>query len=1316
MYASIQIPKPTDEQVLERGPVELFKKILSDPNTSTYGTRGNEQQGVDIVGKRNGDPEQYVGIQCKLKKEDRVLTEKIVRDEVFEALKFVPELKEYFIITTASDSASIQRFARELEVTIKKDYNRLLSIQVWGWDTLQREIQKYPDVTKIFLPDYTPHSDVIHQEIARVAAGQHELSAKIAERFDAFEARIETSVTAFPNVLDTTGPADGLENHIDKEIDAYREIAISGRPIDALSLLNSLYERLPESASGRIQFRLKANIASCLFGVAREEEAISLLIEAHNHAPDDPKAKSNLAMAYLMEGNWEKAVEICEQGLAVDPANHDLAGYLIQARKFDADILDPFKGIPGDIRHCKAVQIGHLFYLRQREMTPDWWDLAIELFSRFPEEEFVIQAAAESTLDRILTDHRIVSRHQVAQSDIEELNKAKGHLAGLWTSFVKSQKSLRGEYIGLATNLVLCCDLLGDVETMERLLSEYGEELLVDDAFAIRVAQMSFNYNKRNLFERALKHIKSTQPKFHFDFYHALETKNWKKILKLAPSIEGLAEEHEKELFGVAASVAKNMTFKGHVTADDFLRIRNKIETDFRGYVLLLNAMDDKEFSSDANEIFDEAIAKIVDGGGAAARAMFAHYAYKRREWHVICQALDGYVDTAKDNAELRLLATAYANAAPATRSAVRFFKDLGAEVKSDRYYIEREAVLHFNRGALRQSEDCYRRAIVASESTELGFFVPLLSVLLRAQKHEEIKAVIADLIQTDPIGEPEEFVALAQVLMSHGHPERAMSMAYKAISEGQNSAEVHSAFCILILMNTRQGASGKVIPNVTTVQTDAWVRLEKQNGESFDFVISDAESEPRHLFSRIFSPNHPFVAQCANQSVGFEFQVPNSFNAEPISWKIAEIQHKFGHACRLIMNEFSERFPESRLMGSVQTIGDDVQPFLNFIKDRSQRIRSQANLYTDQGVPISIVAALFRSSSIQFAHNVRCEGLSIATCHGNNAERDDALTLIAAKREQGVVIDAYTAWTAATLGAFDTIKKVFGEIRIPQSCFDEITKLIIEAESNDSSTFSIHWKDGQFFRDEQTEEQIEEQISILKELHAKISYNCKIVPSEAPDEISDFSRELIKNFASDLLDPAFCSATGGILLSEDMQYRTLANQEFGCEGVWLQAAFMYAAGNEILPIEDYCKFIVGLAHRKHAHLSITGAILAKVAVSVDDFGKDDLAAVAEFIGNETADIPSHFGAASDAIRLVWSNSQISRTAKKNACSVILRSLLRFRKHDWSHILAALFVNSPPSLRDFIATWSNGHFLPQKDFTDAVATALKVRFSLDEAE
>jgi hypothetical protein len=102
-YRSTQLRVPTDEAEFAKNCVALFKHVLNDPNVQRLGTRGQAQDGVDIVGHRDDDARRPVGIQCKLKSGTRKLTAREVRSEVSIALAYKPDLTEYFIVTTSKD-------------------------------------------------------------------------------------------------------------------------------------------------------------------------------------------------------------------------------------------------------------------------------------------------------------------------------------------------------------------------------------------------------------------------------------------------------------------------------------------------------------------------------------------------------------------------------------------------------------------------------------------------------------------------------------------------------------------------------------------------------------------------------------------------------------------------------------------------------------------------------------------------------------------------------------------------------------------------------------------------------------------------------------------------------------------------------------------------------------------------------------------------------------------------------------------------------------------------------------------------------------
>ena len=1306
MYASFQIPKPTDEQVLERAPLELFRCVLNDPNVSTHGRRGQAQQGVDIYGKRDGNPSRYVGIQCKLKSNDKALTEDIVRDEVNKALAFEPRLTEYFIITTAPDDAGLQKFARVLEAENQKKHGRTMSIQIWGWNTMEREIQRYPSALREFFPDFTPFTQGIAEGIQEVSTSQRE----VLGRLDTLEAGLTTRGGALLGAGDVPA-GDPLERHLDGEIDTFREFLKKRQPGTALNLFKDLQGRLGVEASDRIQFRIKANMAFCLLELGDEDAGLDLLLEACAHTPDAPKAIAHQALVALLKGNWKHVLEIGERGLEVDPTNEELAGYYVQGLKFDPEVTDPLVHLPITLRTTRQVEVAHLYFLRQREATPDWWDKAEKLREKYPDERYVAQAFAESALDRVLKEENAQSRYQIPEDRRRELEAAHTELLRLWNELDFTQAAPQTQDLGLFTNLILSCDLLGKVAVAKKLTVSCPASILEDNDVSVRIAQLAFNHDERELFGKAVEKISDDSARFHFEFYGALVRRDWPGILSLTDTGISISQNHEKELVRVAREIAKLLVFDGEVAASQVLEVEKLVVQDLRGHVLIYDTLLLEGFEEEASEYYDKALTAVLDDNQHAARAMLAQRAAKRNDWHGVNRLLVDIVDVRQDNDLLGLLASSYASISPPTKSAVSFFKNLPTEISQTPYYLERAAVFHFNRGALGQSEECYRAAIAASDRPELGFYMPLLSLLQRRQKHGDIEALIGKMLNLELHGNSEEQIWYAHFLMKHGHPERAISVAYSALQLEPENPEPHSGYCGLILMNTRLGPNERVVPSVPEVAVDCWVEIEKDDGERRQFLISDdPKSEAQHLFQMIVGRSHDLAQHCLRGTIGTTFQHGNGFGRQVASWRIVDVKHKYAQACHVIMDEFDVRFPNSRLMAKMTMVNDDVEPILQHIRDHSEHHKKNSEFYTKQGFPIAVLAAIQGGTSIEYAGYLRSLGYTIQVCRGFENERQAALELISNRRLEGVTIDALTAWTIHWSNSFDTVKRVFGTIRISQSCLDEITIMTVEAQNKTEGRFGISWKDGQFYKDEYSADQIQEFAARLSEVRNEIVNHCEVVPSEAPDQIPDVSRELIENFSSDLLDPVFCADRGGLLLSEDMFYRQLAAQEFDVPGIWLQSVLMFALQENMIDFDDYCRKCISLAESKHGHLAVTAEILTQVAFGNDEEAGKNFDLISNVIGTVDADILSHYSVASLTIQRIWNASSLPPLFQQRLVSILIFKLIRHRKNDWQDILALLYLTMGKAFRGYLQMWVSGHFLPRLKFDKAVSELLELTF------
>src|SRR4051812_23979839 len=92
-------PKTKDPYDFQAKITVLFRAELQDRNAQEYGRNGQKQAGIDILGRRNGEPDQWVGIQTR-KITKPLKYEKILSDSRA-TLALKANLKEIIFATTA---------------------------------------------------------------------------------------------------------------------------------------------------------------------------------------------------------------------------------------------------------------------------------------------------------------------------------------------------------------------------------------------------------------------------------------------------------------------------------------------------------------------------------------------------------------------------------------------------------------------------------------------------------------------------------------------------------------------------------------------------------------------------------------------------------------------------------------------------------------------------------------------------------------------------------------------------------------------------------------------------------------------------------------------------------------------------------------------------------------------------------------------------------------------------------------------------------------------------------------------------------------
>lgn len=340
-FSSTAIPRPKDWQAFERSCRTLFECILNDPQTQLHGRTGQPQHGVDIFGRRGGDDGTWVGIQCKGKEgttNGKKVTEEELRGEVKKAFYFTPSLSEFILVTTASNDVKIQGVARLITVENEKA-GHAMTVAVWGWEEIEARIAEHPRALRAFHPDSTPFTDEILSGQTKIETKVDILSAKIDTLPEQFYARYAPLGNTVRSSLKEQSELDA---HLHTEIDGYRDLMTRGKSKTSLDLLVNLKGKIWEKASPRIKFRITTNIGAALLRLGDEKRAAEYFLSAIEYDPLDKIGMANLALAHILQGNFEKAIEAARNALRQDPKNDDAASYLIQAHFTDLHITDPF--------------------------------------------------------------------------------------------------------------------------------------------------------------------------------------------------------------------------------------------------------------------------------------------------------------------------------------------------------------------------------------------------------------------------------------------------------------------------------------------------------------------------------------------------------------------------------------------------------------------------------------------------------------------------------------------------------------------------------------------------------------------------------------------------------------------------------------------------------------------------------------------------------------------------------------------------------------------------------------------------------------
>lgn len=1114
------------------------------------------------------------------------------------------------------------------------------------------------------------------------------------------------------SVLKTAGLTTGLvqvqeavvpahEQYLSDQLDRLRDGAKTTDPDTNLKLFHSFMDSLPADASGTIRYRAKANIG--LQHLARGEgaEAIRWLLDAYDEAPNDPRAIANRTLALFVRGDADEAYRFGRERLDADPTNEVLASYLPQIAGRVASVTDGLDGIPNDFRDKESLLVAQTAFLRGRNLVPQWWDFARQALAKHPNSEHLKMLAAFANVDEISRDPNASRTLIVSADQRARLAAAASVLEADWQSKPWLLTSHFDDAIHTLSVAMIAYRFLHDREKALAHVERMADAKIDEPGVLLNGVTVALSFGRADLARRLIA-LAPDDPDLAFHAgVIAIGENRWSDAVELFGKAN--IPDHEERVTEAAialAPIAEAGRPSDGSPADPapLTALISAFRDSARGLVLIAQVATALGLDDVAESAFKAAVEAVPEDCHIATRLMVAHAAERAGSPATVIQLLDGHLPFDGFDADFELLSIAHANEHPHRERNLAFFSRLPARLRDLHRIARAHASVLLDVGKLPEAVKLLRR-LHAEDPADAFVTLRLFDALRRSGDLAGGAAVLRAVDLARSVGVPEHIMTLAHEVLREGDFEKAYVAAYDLVRRHPNNPNVALGYAGMGLIH-------EVNPMFTTAIAglDAYVAVEAPDGLRQDFVIDEGAD---FFGMSVLPATSGIAARVMGLRRGDTFEMAKFGLDQPETWTVVEVKSKYLHLQHRVFEEFETRFPDKPGLARYTVGQNNIDAVLDLVRRSAEENIKNAQVYMEKAVPLAVIARGLGGDVVSFAQFVGKLGGRIVTCAGNLPDRTQAVRLARNHRERGAVLDAYTAWVAAEIGILPVLKTWFGTLRTPTSTMAMIDRMIRrEGDGRGRQQMTISYQDGQFYRNEVTDEFRDRQVGALTRIRDCIEQNCEVVQVLVPDDISETTESLLAVGGSRFLDAAFLAARAdAILLSEDMRFRELSAAATGVAGTWLQAALLAAAEARQLAASDYAKAVVGLAGHAHDHIVLNGPLLYLIARH-DENGFPGLRTALQCLGGPKAEMRSHLSVFFDFIALLWPPDDVLDWVKTRAATGLsLEIFLGNRSRDWAPLLNEILMWS---LRDrdlarYLSAWLRGHFISQADLANAMA-------------
>jgi cellulose synthase operon protein C len=1290
---SVEIPKPKDWQALQRNCVLLFRAELGDAHAQEYGRNGQNQGGIDILGRRQGNSNHYVGVQCRLiiKPEPK----QIILSDCRKALGLQFGLKEIIFATTAPNDTAATNTAFEVEQILRAEGHDVIVV-TYGWEALQNLIALHDVAYAAFVPSSfatsLPHSLATNEDFSADIAAQ--ISGIVIERIQ------QAGLMPLPRDSGGSGSSDE-DPALHARIDDYRDLfKLEKQPVLAESKLLSLLSSENLESKHWARFRIETNLGAIALDLGRETEGATRFETAYAVRPNDSNAIAALALARTIQGRYEDAMGIARRALDALPRADHAVSYLLQAAARSSWQGNPETLIPADLIGSEHADLGLAEFLRRRDV-PEWQERTLELGRRHINHDSFKQIRALAVLSLLVDGEGIISKKSELVTP-EEISSAADDLKGQAEHCLNVGFANQHDLIANVSNAALLLRIAGRDAECESLLLGALPKTPNDPQLCRLLALSQMTLGRQ---DEALATILPSE-----------DAENQIMAAELLASIDPGAAHARLDAIDPEKLNSRLTTLRWGLIGELALRsgdsekiaaavsaLREQNVDDVYASVLELRSLEKAGLTK------SEAQAKLRALTFAQPTEIDVVSCYllaeELRAHDLAAEAADlveGHVDLTRRNS----FTTLYLQSLAAARQDDRFLHAIekaSVGVRNDPEIQWTVAAHAWNTGDLKSAFQTIE-TLIEREPKNARARLMKIEILIRQDRSAELLAELDNPVEDLNWTRLQDRFRLASLLGHFGYGERAAALAYRMFLENRDKSQAWMSLSSLVLNEGRGMDSGLRNWDAPVVAHNVAVDIRYDDGEE-TFLVVEPDPKLRQLDPESWEPEHPLVQTISGLAKGTRFSYPQGRNAT-----IVDLRHKYVARTHYVMKNHDSRFPE--IFGFRKISGDVEQPggldaLIAELKERNEWFVQEQEQYRNANWPIGVLARRLGCDTIDVAQNLASRGVSLKVALGSESERMAASHEIFNNSRKGCVLDLLGYWTAWRLEALDSIATICGPIHLPQGVLDSLrTRRERIGLSLNEGFQSLSYESGRPVYHEVDSAVIRK---LYDELEAAIHWgesNAIVCPLVAGKNLSTQMRNLLRQ--SDIFDSVVLAMQAGLLLvTDDLPTREFSQSAGGGRGVWLHLVFSCAFGQNLIAEETFIRWSSELISAGHSYIGVSGRMLTRALQLDAESGEAPgslFKTLSSVIGGQIAEPRSHIEVCVQCLHDLWAG-KFTPSYHKCATGLLLRMLIRERFHDYAPILRIVIRNTQrfPDLVEYVRSWARGHFISETALQDSAA-------------